>query len=84
MVKNFRSHARILDLANSVVNLLEVIFPKTIDKLMKEISDLDGAKPIVIDTVDSEKFKDLLNKYLVWGDSSDSGTSKAGKQLGCN
>jgi hypothetical protein len=51
---------------------------------MNEISDLDGAKPIVIDTVDSEKFKDLLNKYLVWGDSSDSGTSKAGKQLGCN
>ena len=34
--KNFRLHSKILDLANSVVSLLELMFPKTIDKLKKE------------------------------------------------
>lgn len=48
MCKNFRSHAKILDLANSVVSLLELLFPKTIDKLQKETSDSEGPKPIVI------------------------------------
>ena len=49
LAKNFRSHAKILDLANSVVNLLELLFPKTIDRLLKEKSDVDGPKPILID-----------------------------------
>ena len=47
--KNFRSHSRILDLANSVVSLVELLFPKTIDKLLKESSEFDGPKPIIID-----------------------------------
>ena len=49
LTKNFRSHCRILDCANSVVSLLELLFPKTIDKLLKETSDIDGPKPIIID-----------------------------------
>ena len=49
LAKNFRSHARILDLANSVVSLLELLFPLTIDKLVKERSDNDGPRPIVVD-----------------------------------
>jgi superfamily I DNA/RNA helicase len=32
---NFRSHNNILQLANSVVSSLEILFPKTIDKLAK-------------------------------------------------
>jgi superfamily I DNA/RNA helicase len=32
---NFRSHNNILQLANSVVSLIELLFPKTIDKLKK-------------------------------------------------
>ena len=49
LTKNFRSHSKILDCANSVVALLELLFPKTIDKLLKEKSDIDGPKPIVIE-----------------------------------
>lgn len=53
--KNFRSHSKILDLANSVVSLIELIFPKTIDKLLKESSELIGPKPIIINPA-KEKF----------------------------
>ncbi|KAM3131736.1 hypothetical protein pb186bvf_016132 [Paramecium bursaria] len=45
---NFRSHNNILQLANSVVNLLELCFPKTIDSLKKEQSKIIGPKPIII------------------------------------
>jgi superfamily I DNA/RNA helicase len=58
--QNFRSHAKILDLANSVVSLLELIFPKTIDKLKKESSDNDGPKPILIDSCREDLLKNLL------------------------
>jgi hypothetical protein len=67
-VKNFRSHAKILDLANSVVSLLELLFPRTIDKLLKESSDNDGPKPILIDhTNDKNALRKLLEKYIVFG-----------------
>lgn len=70
LTKNFRSHCRILDCANSVVSLLELLFPKTIDKLLKETSDIDGPKPIVIETGKNQSLaalKDILNNYLIWG-----------------
>ena len=60
LTKNFRSHRRILDIANSVVSLLELLFPKTIDKLMKENSDEDGPKPIFIDSSNDDKAIELL------------------------
>lgn len=61
MTKNFRSHSKILDLANSVVSLLELLFPKTIDKLLKETSELDGPKPLIIDPAkDETQLKELL------------------------
>ena len=41
MTKNFRSHSRILDLANSIVSLVELLFPKTIDKLKKELDTIE-------------------------------------------
>jgi hypothetical protein len=46
-----------LDLANSVVNLIEVFFPKSIDKLIKEGSVREGLKPIVLEPVDSKLFR---------------------------
>lgn len=33
---NFRSHNKILNLANSVISAIELFFPMTIDKLRKE------------------------------------------------
>lgn len=60
LTKNFRSHSRILDMANSIVSLLELCFPLTIDKLMKEQSDLEGPKPIIIDQATTEQLGQLL------------------------
>jgi superfamily I DNA/RNA helicase len=45
---NFRSHNNILQMANSVITCLEILFPKTIDKLNKERSDLKGPKPMIL------------------------------------
>ena len=45
---NFRSHGRILALANSVVSLIEAMFPETIDKLAKENSSIEGPKPMIL------------------------------------
>lgn len=45
---NFRSHNAILQLSNSVVSIVEVFFPTTIDRLRKERSDYDGPKPILL------------------------------------
>eukprot|EP00347_Sterkiella_histriomuscorum_P003774 403362997 len=60
LAKNFRSHSKILDLANSVVSLIELLFPQTIDKLLKESSDLIGPKPIFIDP--ANKIEQLQSK----------------------
>ena len=49
---NFRSHTRILDLAASVIRLLELLFPDTIDKLRKEQSEQDGLKLVIINDED--------------------------------
>lgn len=49
---NFRSHNNILQLANSVVSSLEILFPKTIDRLKKEVSDLKGPKPMILASSD--------------------------------
>jgi hypothetical protein len=46
-----------LDVANSVVSLIELFFPKTIDKLVKEESDNDGMKPLVIMPLDPRLLK---------------------------
>ena len=68
LVRNFRSHAKILDLANSVVSLLELLFPRTIDKLIKETSENDGPKPILIDHIpDTKNLQKLFDKYLLFG-----------------
>lgn len=47
--KNYRSHGRILELANSIVDLVQLYFPHTIDKLKREISDIEGPKPIILE-----------------------------------
>jgi hypothetical protein len=71
LAKNFRSHAKILDLANSVVSLLELLFPKTIDRLLKEKSDIDGPRPILIDQLTQEQLQKLFEKYMIWGSGAE-------------
>lgn len=48
LTTNYRSHGKILALANSVVSLIETLFPFSIDKLKKEFSDSDGLRPILL------------------------------------
>jgi hypothetical protein len=68
LAKNFRSHSKILDLANSVVSLLELLFPRTIDKLIKETSDNQGPRPILIDQVsDKQALFKHFEKDLLFG-----------------
>ena len=62
---NFRSHNNILQLANSVVSSIEILFPKTIDRLKKEVSNLGGPKPIILADEDEE-----LLFYVLCGDES--------------
>jgi hypothetical protein len=37
-------------LANSIISAIEIFFPTTIDKLLKEKSTVNGLKPIVLDS----------------------------------
>lgn len=76
LTMNFRSHNQILELANSVVALLECLFPQTIDRMAKERSYEDGPKPCLIDT---GNINHLLS--ILFGDSSKS-TEEI--QFGCN
>lgn len=48
LTTNYRSHGKILALANSVVSIIETLFPFSIDKLKKEESESDGLRPILL------------------------------------
>ncbi|KAL4500498.1 hypothetical protein ABPG72_003449 [Tetrahymena utriculariae] len=60
LTTNFRSHNNILQLSNSVISLLEGLFPTSIDILKKERSNLKGIKPIVLDNGDITFLFNLL------------------------
>lgn len=75
LTKNYRSHNQILNLANSIVDIIELFFPQTIDKLQREKSDIDGPKPIIL-----EKFLEEDLMAMIIGHSSESRSP----QFGCN
>jgi ATP-dependent exoDNAse (exonuclease V) beta subunit len=78
---NFRSHNRILTLANSIITAIELFFPLTIDKLHKEKSNLDGLKPIILDS-------NLLDSlfYVLMGKNNHTSSSKSieKSEFGCD
>lgn len=84
LCKNFRSHSKILDLANSVVSLIELLFPKTIDKLKKETSDIDGPKPIIINQSSAKLLEGLFDQYKIWGGQFKDDQQAAKQQFGCD
>lgn len=77
LTMNFRTHKQILGLANSVVALLETMFPLTIDKMGKEISPLTGPMPAVIN---SNRLEDLM--YIIFGALGESNEKQP--EFGCN
>jgi tetratricopeptide (TPR) repeat protein len=74
---NFRTHNQVLHMANSVVSLIETLFPQTIDKMARETSLIDGPMPMIIPGKDHN---DLF--YWLFGISSEQTTSEV--QFGCN
>ena len=52
--QNFRTHAGILNLAQSVINLLYHFFPLSIDKLRPETTTIDGEAPVMVESVNGE------------------------------
>ena len=82
---NFRSHGRILDLANSVIRIIELFFPNSIDKLSKERSPIDGMIPIILDSAMKES---LFNLLAVSGKKAESESTglleKSPIEFGCD
>ena len=60
---NFRSHNRILMLANAVVSMMKELFPKTIDVLKEERSDLIGPSNYLINNGNERYIYALLIGY---------------------
>ncbi|XP_030958959.1 uncharacterized protein LOC115980900 [Quercus lobata] len=52
--QNFRTHAGILNLAQSVINLLYHFFPLSIDTLRPETSLIDGQVPVLLKSLNGE------------------------------
>lgn len=77
LTMNFRSHNSILKLANSVVALIETFFPLTIDKMGKEVSPVDGPKPVILN---SKRIEDLI--LLMFGKLTEE--NDAQPEFGCN
>ena len=50
LIYNYRSHSGILNLASSVVSILQEYFPESFDKLDKDQGQLDGPKPVLLES----------------------------------
>lgn len=80
LTMNFRTHNQILEMANSIVALLETLFPQTIDKMGKEVSSIDGPIPKVISSSEH-----LHLFYLLFGlENAEKSFNPSETQFGCN
>ena len=50
LIHNYRSHSGILNLASSVVSILQEYFPESFDTLDKDRGQLDGPKPVLLES----------------------------------
>lgn len=75
---NFRSHGKILDLANSIISLIELMFPQTIDRLAKESNSICGPLPLIVNSQNIELFYRLL-----FGEA-EKNPDASGIEFGCN
>ncbi|KAL4454345.1 hypothetical protein ABPG74_012302 [Tetrahymena malaccensis] len=57
---NFRSHRSILQLSNSVIDLIYNLFPTTLDVMPRETSELEGIRPIVLVDADQNFLFNIL------------------------
>ncbi|POG66195.1 hypothetical protein GLOIN_2v1659127 [Rhizophagus irregularis DAOM 181602=DAOM 197198] len=61
---NYRSHNGILQLASSVIDLVQHFFPNSIDKLSRERSKVGGPRPILFDGFQKEHLMDCEESEL--------------------
>lgn len=85
LTTNYRSHGKILALANSVVNIIETLFPFSIDKLKKEVSESDGLRPILLTALKPHELK----RFFLGASKIEEGTGPQGfsgnrPQFGCS
>ena len=74
-----------MELANSIVKLLEILFPKTIDKMKKETSALDGPKPILLDSSKEIFLKQMLEgKVYYQASNQENQIHKNQLEFGCS
>ena len=74
--KNYRSHEGILALASLVMGMIWKGFPETVDKLEPEIGHLNGPKPVLFYSVES----DILRSTNVGRTTLSSGTADFGAE----
>jgi ATP-dependent exoDNAse (exonuclease V) beta subunit len=60
LTTNYRSHGQILALANSIVGLIETLFPFSIDKLEKEESLTTGMKPLILMPLPDHELRNIF------------------------
>ena len=60
LTHNYRSHSGILQLASSVVKLLEIFFPESFDRLKPDVGLFEGPKPVILNAYDFEELALLL------------------------
>lgn len=85
LTTNYRSHGKILALANSVVNIIETLFPFSIDKLKKEESETDGLRPILLTGLKPHELKRFFLGAMKDSESQHpQGFTGNRPQFGCN
>jgi superfamily I DNA/RNA helicase len=78
LTQNFRSQNNILQLAHSVIEIIEQFFPETIDILNKESSQVVGPKPILFSSNESSH---IINQYFTGAAHQEIHLSKV--EFGC-
>ncbi|EAS04219.2 hypothetical protein TTHERM_00298300 (macronuclear) [Tetrahymena thermophila SB210] len=71
---NFRSQKKILQLSNSIIDLLYNLFPTTLDVMQKETSEIEGISPIVLVDADQNFLFKILKGQ---SESLDFGSNQA-------
>lgn len=66
-------------MANSVVKLVEILFPRAIDRLHKETAKRNNLKPIVLEPVSGDMFKKFFH-----GASNCTDAASQSAQFGCS
>lgn len=85
LTTNYRSHGQILALANSVVGLIETLFPFSIDKLEKEESLTTGMKPLIIMPLPEHELRNIfIGRNTSQNVKATTGLSAHKPQFGCN